>query len=199
MRTCVPRPSRNFPPVASCSSHAVAAVTNGLRGNATATPVDSSRPGAACDATAALRYAVRPVSVNSSPENPAACVRRARSPILSNGCGIVITSTCTVEQYAGRWFERRLGGYRPRWNTRSTPGASQVKIKQTVGAVAATAVMFSMGAVSPASATSNIQVEGVQETLKDMNGPLIGYMVTGLEAQLRPVPTRSPAGSMRPP
>ena len=53
--TCVPSPSRNLPPVASCSSHAVAAVTNGLRGNATATPVESSRSGAACDAKAALR------------------------------------------------------------------------------------------------------------------------------------------------
>src|SRR6185369_615208 len=88
-----------FGSVASCSSHAVAAVTNGLRGNATATPVDNSRPGAACDATAAFRYAVRPVSVNNRPENPAACVRRARSPIVSSGCGVVITSTCTVEQY----------------------------------------------------------------------------------------------------
>ena len=100
VRTCVPSPSRNLPRVASCSSHAVAAVTNGLRGNATATPVDSSSSGAACDATAALRYAVRPVSVNSNPENPAACTRPAKSPILFNGCGVVIASTCTVEQYA---------------------------------------------------------------------------------------------------
>jgi hypothetical protein len=84
-RTCVPSPSRNFPTVASCNSHAVAAVTNGLRGNATDT----------------LRYAVGPVSVNSRPEKPAACVHRARSPTLSSGCGTVITSTCTVEQYAG--------------------------------------------------------------------------------------------------
>jgi hypothetical protein len=75
--------SRPSPPAA----HAVAEVTNGLRGNATATPVDSSRPGAACDATAALRYAVRPVSVNSRPENPAACTRRAKSPTFPNGRG----------------------------------------------------------------------------------------------------------------
>ena len=60
-------PSRNLPPVASCNSHAAAAVTNGLRRNATATPVNNSNPGAACDATAALRYAVRPVSANSQP------------------------------------------------------------------------------------------------------------------------------------
>ena len=96
----MPSPSRNFPPVASCNSQADAAVTNGLLGNATATPVDSSRPGAACEATAALRYAVRPVSVNSSPENPASCTRRASAPILFNGCGTVIASTCTVAQYA---------------------------------------------------------------------------------------------------
>ena len=96
----VVRPSRNLPPVASCNSHAAAAaVTNGLHGNATATPVDNSNPGAGCDATAVLRYAVRPVSVNSSPGNPAACTRRARSPMLSKDCGIVITPpTCTPGQ-----------------------------------------------------------------------------------------------------
>ena len=43
--------------------------TNGLRRKATATPVDCSRPGAAYDVTAAFRYAVRLVSVDSSPEN----------------------------------------------------------------------------------------------------------------------------------
>src|SRR6185312_4887470 len=88
-----------FGSVASCSSHAVAAVTNGLRGNATATPVDSFRPGAACDATAAFRYAVRPVSVNNRPENPA-CVRRAKPSTLPSDWGTVITSTCTVEHPA---------------------------------------------------------------------------------------------------
>jgi len=40
--------------------------------------------------------------VNNIPLNPAACVRRASSPTLSNGCGTVITSTRTVEQYAER-------------------------------------------------------------------------------------------------
>ena len=40
---------------AAVASQAAAAVTNGLRGKATATPVDSSSPGAACEATAALR------------------------------------------------------------------------------------------------------------------------------------------------
>jgi hypothetical protein len=70
-------------------------VTNGLRGNATATPVDNSRPVAAWDATAAFRYAVRPVSVNSNPEKPAFCTRLARPPIFVKGWGTVIASTCT--------------------------------------------------------------------------------------------------------
>jgi hypothetical protein len=47
--------------------------------------------------------------------------------------------------------------------------------------------VFSVGAVAPASATINIQVLGVQETLKDMNGPLIGYKVTGLMPSADPV------------
>ncbi len=91
----MPSPNRNLPPDASCNSQAVAAVTKGLRGNATATPVDNSRPGAACEATAALRKAVRPVSVNSRPENPAACTRAATAPIRPSGCGMVMASTCT--------------------------------------------------------------------------------------------------------
>src|SRR3546814_18930332 len=69
-----------FPPVASCNSHAVAAVTNGLRGNATATPVDNSRPGAASAAAATLRYAVRPVSVRSEERRVGEeCVSTCRS------------------------------------------------------------------------------------------------------------------------
>lgn len=63
-----------------------------------------------------------------------------------------------------------------------------MKIKQAAAAVAATAVVFSLGAVAPASATSNIQVFSAQETLKDMNGPLIGYKVTGLMPSADPVP-----------
>jgi hypothetical protein len=39
-RTWVPSPSRNRPRLAWASSHAVDAVTIGLRGNATATPLD---------------------------------------------------------------------------------------------------------------------------------------------------------------
>ncbi len=41
-RTWVPIPRRNLPPLASASSHATAAVTIGLRGKATATPVAMS-------------------------------------------------------------------------------------------------------------------------------------------------------------
>ena len=41
-RTWVPRPSRKRPPVASASSHAIWAVTIGLRGKATAMPVSRS-------------------------------------------------------------------------------------------------------------------------------------------------------------
>jgi hypothetical protein len=54
--------------------------------------------------------------------------------------------------------------------------------------VAATSIMFGFGAVAPAWATSNIQVLGVQETVKDINGPLTGYTVTGLMPSSDPVP-----------
>jgi Carboxypeptidase regulatory-like domain len=62
--------------------------------------VFQSGTGATCDATAALRYAVRPVSVNSNPEKPAFCTFLARSETFPSGCGTVIASTCTPEQYA---------------------------------------------------------------------------------------------------
>ena len=48
--------------------------------------------------------------------------------------------------------------------------------------------MFGVGAVPPAFATNNLQVLGVQETLKDLNGPLIGYTVTGVMPSSDPVP-----------
>ena len=63
-----------------------------------------------------------------------------------------------------------------------------MKITQLAGAIATAAVIFGVGAVAPASATSNIQLFGVQETLKDMNGPLIGYTVTGLMPSADPIP-----------
>jgi hypothetical protein len=54
--------------------------------------------------------------------------------------------------------------------------------------VAATTIMFGFGAVAPAWATSNIKDLGVQETIKDINGPLTGYTVTGLMPSSDPVP-----------
>src|SRR3954468_19653240 len=63
-----------------------------------------------------------------------------------------------------------------------------MKIRKAAGAVAVTAAMFGFGVVPPASAISNIQVMGVQETLKDVNGPLTGYTVTGLMPSADPVP-----------
>ena len=74
-RTWVPRPSRNRPLLASASSHARPAVTIGLRGNATAMPVSSSSSVARA-AAATDRYADRPASVTTRPENPAASASR---------------------------------------------------------------------------------------------------------------------------
>ena len=54
--------------------------------------------------------------------------------------------------------------------------------------VAATTIMFGFGAVAPAWATSNIKELGAQETIKDINGPLTGYTVTGLMPSSDPVP-----------
>ena len=54
-RTWVPMPSRKRPSVRSASSHAVAAVTIGLRGKATATPVPYVSSGAARAAAATER------------------------------------------------------------------------------------------------------------------------------------------------
>jgi Domain of unknown function (DUF1942) len=62
-----------------------------------------------------------------------------------------------------------------------------VKAKKVAGAVAATAVMFSIGAVPPASATSNIQVVGIEETLRDPNGTEIAYTVTKIMPSADPV------------
>jgi len=53
--TCVPKPSRKFPPVASCNSHAVAAVTKGLRGKKPLRrPWTTRDPAPACEATAGV-------------------------------------------------------------------------------------------------------------------------------------------------
>jgi len=63
-----------------------------------------------------------------------------------------------------------------------------MNIKKLAGAVAASAVMIGMGVAPPALATSNLQLFGVQETVKDLNGPLTAYTVTGLMPSSDPVP-----------
>ncbi len=63
-----------------------------------------------------------------------------------------------------------------------------MNIKKLAGAVAASAVMIGIGAAPPALATSNLQLFGVPETVKDVNGPLTAYTVTGLMPSSDPVP-----------
>ncbi|WP_197496730.1 DUF1942 domain-containing protein [Mycobacterium sp. 1274761.0] len=63
-----------------------------------------------------------------------------------------------------------------------------MKLKNLAGTVAATTLIVGLSAAPPASATSNIKVFGVQETLKTLNGPLIGYTVTGFRPSSDPVP-----------
>jgi hypothetical protein len=58
-------------------------------------------------------------------------------------------------------------------------GEGRVKIKSLAGAVAASAVVFSVGAVAPASAADN-QVFGIQQTVTDPNGGELAYTVTKL-------------------
>ena len=62
-----------------------------------------------------------------------------------------------------------------------------MNIKKLAGAVAASAVVIGVGAAPPALATSNLQLFGVQETVKDLNGPLTAYTVTGLMPSSDPV------------
>jgi hypothetical protein len=61
-------------------------------------------------------------------------------------------------------------------------------IKNLAGATAIATAMVGVIGVAPASATSNLQLFGAQETLKDMNGPMTGYTVTGLMPSSDPVP-----------
>ena len=62
-----------------------------------------------------------------------------------------------------------------------------MRIKKFAGAVAASAALIGVGVLPSAWATSNIKEFGVEETLKDVNGPLIGYTVTGLMPSSDPV------------
>jgi hypothetical protein len=67
-----------------------------------------------------------------------------------------------------------------------------VNIKKLAGAVAATAVTFSVGAatVAPASAVDNVKPFGSQERLNDWGtgAPMIGYTVRDLSPSSDPVP-----------
>ena len=83
-RTCDPSPKRKRPPLASASSQAVAAVTMGLRGKATAMPVRMSMSAATAIAPQ-VRYAVRPASVTTRPESPAAAACRPSSAAWRRG------------------------------------------------------------------------------------------------------------------
>ena len=68
-----------------------------------------------------------------------------------------------------------------------------MKIRKIAGAVAATAIMFSIGAPAPASAADNMKLFGTQETLIDYGlGTEIGYTVTGLMPSADVIP--SPVG-----
>src|SRR5579883_3435200 len=75
--TCVPRPSNNRPPEIRLRSHAVCAVTMGLRENATATPVPSSSRVVACAASARATNGLCFVSLAHSARNPTASAARA--------------------------------------------------------------------------------------------------------------------------
>jgi hypothetical protein len=57
----------------------------GLRGKATAMPVSTSMSAAVAIAPQ-VRYAVRPASVTTSPDRPAAAARRPSSAAWRNGC-----------------------------------------------------------------------------------------------------------------
>ncbi len=83
--TCVPRPSEKRPWLARASSHAVCAVTMGLRGKATAMAVPMVMESVTSAATAHPRYGGRWVSVNQSPEKPRASTSRATRAVCSRG------------------------------------------------------------------------------------------------------------------
>lgn len=90
--TWLPRPSRNRPAVFSANSHASPAAMIGLRGNATAMPVQNSSEGAALEAAAIDIHGVWVCSVKSIPENPTFSILRARSAVAAQVCEPVIRS-----------------------------------------------------------------------------------------------------------
>jgi hypothetical protein len=83
-------------------------------------------------------------------------------------------------------FGRSPAGYFGPIND-SAKGRFNVGIKKGAAVAAASAAMFGIAAVPQASATSNLQLFGVQETVQDINGPLTGYTVTGLMPSGDPV------------
>ncbi|MBJ7384648.1 MAG: DUF1942 domain-containing protein [Mycolicibacterium sp.] len=62
-----------------------------------------------------------------------------------------------------------------------------MKTEKLAGAVAATAVLFSIGAVPPASAAGNVQTVGIEESLMDPNGTEVAYTVTKIVPSGDPV------------
>ncbi len=74
------------------SSHAIAAEIIGLRGNATAMPVQKCSVGAAVAAVAIFIHGTSDVSVNSIPENPLASSDRASSAVSAHVPAPVIRS-----------------------------------------------------------------------------------------------------------
>lgn len=62
-----------------------------------------------------------------------------------------------------------------------------MKTKALAGAVAATALMFSLGVAPAAVAAGNVQVVGIEEPLPDPNGTVIAYTVTKLFPSADPV------------
>ena len=70
-----------------------------------------------------------------------------------------------------------------------------MKVSKLAGAVAATAIALSFGAVTaaPAGAANNIKEYGQPESLNDVYGnPMITYTVQGLRPSSAPLPTLSP-------
>jgi S-(hydroxymethyl)glutathione dehydrogenase/alcohol dehydrogenase len=87
----------------------VAAVTKGLRGKATATPVDNSRPGAACDATAGLMCHKVIVTVGRSEGRDVeawmgltakggGCVLTAMGGVMANECTLNLAGLSLLQK-----------------------------------------------------------------------------------------------------
>ena len=62
-----------------------------------------------------------------------------------------------------------------------------MKTEKLAGAVAATAVLFSISAVPPASAAGNVQVVGIEESLMGPDGTEVAYTVTKIVPSGDPV------------